>query len=88
MRFWSLGQKKKMSPRSTVVSSECGHSRLKQMHQYAPVSQYIVAFLLYSIYAMGMLERLEEHDLGVKKVDCWCAALLYALDIVLLADSL
>ena len=37
---------------------------------------------------MGMLERLEEDDLGVKEGDCWCAALFYALDIVLLADSL
>ena len=36
---------------------------------------------------MGMLERLEEDDLGVKEGDCWCAALFYALDIVLLADS-
>ena len=43
--------------------------------------------LLYSIYVMGMVERLEEEGLGVKEGDYWCGALLYADDIVLLAES-
>ena len=41
--------------------------------------------LLYSIYVMGMVEKLEEESLGVKEGDYWCGALLYADDVVLLA---
>ena len=36
--------------------------------------------LLYSIYVMGMVEKLEE-GLGVKEGDYWCGALLYADDV-------
>ena len=36
---------------------------------------------------MGMVERLEEEGLGVKEGDYWCGVLLYADDIVLLAES-
>ena len=43
--------------------------------------------LLYSIYVMGMVEKLEEEGLGVKEGDYWCGALLYADDVVLLAES-
>ena len=43
--------------------------------------------LLYSIYVMGMVEKLEEEGLGVKQGDYWCGALLYADDVVLLAES-
>ena len=43
--------------------------------------------LLYSIYVMGMVERLEEEGLGVKEGDYWCGVLLYVDDIVLLAES-
>ncbi len=42
--------------------------------------------LLYSIYVMGMLEELEREELGVKMDGMWCGALLYADDIVLLAE--
>ena len=34
-----------------------------------------------------MVEELERAQLGVKLEDCWCAALAYADDIVLVADS-
>ena len=34
--------------------------------------------LLYSIYVMEMVEKLEEESLGVKDGDYWCGALLYA----------
>ena len=35
-----------------------------------------------------MVEKLEEEGLGVKEGDYWCGALLYADDVVLLAESL
>ena len=54
----------------------------KGLRQGCPLSP-----LLYSIYVMGMVEKLEEEGLGVKKRDCWCGALLYADDIVLLVES-
>ena len=41
--------------------------------------------LLYSIYVMGMVEKLEEEGLGVKEGDYWCGVLLYS-DVVLLAE--
>ena len=40
-----------------------------------------------SIYVMGMVEELENSGLGVKEEEGWCGALLYADDIVLLAES-
>ena len=43
--------------------------------------------LLYSIYVMGMVEELEKKGVGVKVDGMWCGALLYADDIVLIADS-
>ncbi len=54
----------------------------KGLRQGCPLSH-----LLYSIYVMGMVEKLEEGDLGVKEGEEWCGALLYADDIVLLAES-
>ena len=46
---------------------------------------YPLSPLLYSIDVMGMIEKLEE-GLGVKEGDYWCEALLYADDVVLLAE--
>ena len=43
--------------------------------------------LLYSTYVIGIVEKLEEEGLGVKEGDYWCGALLYADDVVLLAES-
>ena len=43
--------------------------------------------LLFNIYLMGMVEELERAQLVVKLEDCWCGALIYADDIVLIADS-
>ena len=43
--------------------------------------------LLYSVYIMGMVEELERENLGVKVSGVWCGALLYADDIVLIAES-
>ena len=43
--------------------------------------------LLYSIYIMGMVEELERESLGVKVSGVWCGALLYADDIVLIAET-
>ena len=37
-------------------------------------------------HVMGMIEKLEE-GLGVKERDYWCGVLLYADDVVLLAES-
>ena len=36
---------------------------------------------------MGMVEELERAQLGVKLEEHWCGALIYADDIVLVADS-
>ena len=55
----------------------------KGLRQGCPLSA-----LIYSIYVMGMVEKLEEEGLGVKEGDCWCGALLYADDIVLLLEEL
>ena len=54
----------------------------KGLRQGCPLSP-----LLYSIYVMGMVEELEDSGLGVKEEEVWCGALLYADDIVLLAES-
>ena len=43
--------------------------------------------LLFNIYMMGMVEELERAQLGVKLEDHLGGALLYADDIVLVADS-
>ena len=43
--------------------------------------------LLYSIYVMGMMEQLEEKSLGVKMEGTWCGGLMYADDVVLMAES-
>ena len=43
--------------------------------------------LLYSIYVMGMMEQLEEKRLGVKMEGTWCGGLMYADDVVLMAES-
>ena len=36
---------------------------------------------------MGMVEELERENIGVKVSGVWCGALLYADDIVLIAES-
>ena len=43
--------------------------------------------ILYSIYVMGMMEQLEDKRLGVKMDGTWCGGLMYADDIVLMAES-
>ena len=43
--------------------------------------------LLYSIYIMEMVEELERESLGVKVSGVWCGALLYANDIMLIAEA-
>ena len=43
--------------------------------------------LLYSIYIMDMMKQLEEKGLGVKMDGIWCGGLMYADDIVLLAET-
>ena len=43
--------------------------------------------LLFIIYLMGMAEELERAQLGVKLQGCWCGALMYADDDVLVTDS-
>ena len=43
--------------------------------------------LLFNIYLMGMAEELKRAQLGVKLQGCWCGALMYANDVVLVADS-
>ena len=40
-----------------------------------------------NIYMMGMVEKLVDEGLGMREGNYWCEALLYADDIVLLADS-
>ena len=39
------------------------------------------------IYLMGMAEELERAQLEVKLDGCWCRALMYAYDVILVADS-
>ena len=43
--------------------------------------------LLFNIYLMGIEEELERAQLGIKLEKCWCGALMYADDVVLVADS-
>ena len=42
--------------------------------------------LLFNIYKMGIMEELERAQPGVKLGECWSGALMYADDIVLVAD--
>ena len=59
-----------------VVSSQDSFKVENGLRQGCPLSP-----LLYSIYVMGMVEKLEE-GLGVKERDYWCGALLNADDIL------
>ncbi len=43
--------------------------------------------LLYRIYVMGMMEQLEEGEMGLKVEGVLCGGLMYADDIVLMADT-
>ena len=43
--------------------------------------------LLYSIYVMDMMKQLEEKCLGVIMDGMWCGGLMYADDIILLAET-
>ena len=43
--------------------------------------------LLYTIYIMDMMKQLEERGLGVIMDGTWCGGLMYADDIVLLAET-
>ena len=59
-----------------MVSSQDGFKVENGLRQGCPLSP-----LLYSIYVMGMVEKLEEEGLRVKEGEYWCRALLHADDI-------
>ena len=42
---------------------------------------------LINIFLMGTAEESERTQLGVKLEGCWCGALMYADEVVLVADS-
>ena len=46
-----------------------------------------LSLLLYSIYIMDMMKQLEKRGLGVIMDGTWCRGLMYADDIVLLAET-
>ena len=43
--------------------------------------------LLFNIYLVGMAGDLQRAQLGVKLDGCWCGALLYANDFILVVDT-
>ena len=47
----------------------------------------LLSRLLFIIYLMGMAEKFERAQLGVKLEGCWCGPLMHADDVVLVADS-